>query len=76
VGFEAMVTIPLAALGLTLQPARTVRMAGGCIFGNAQGTCTAVRAYAKNTSFTANVVNDIPHESRLQPQHWGQAAVE
>jgi hypothetical protein len=58
------------------QPAQTVRMDLGYIFGNAQGTRTAARAYAKNTSFTANVVNDIPHESRLQPQHWGQAVVE
>jgi len=75
-GFQATLTVPLAALGLELQPGQTVRMDLGYIFGNAQGTRTAARAYAKNNSFTANVVNDVPHESRLQPQHWGRAVVE
>jgi hypothetical protein len=76
VGFEATVTIPLAALDLSLRPGQTIKMDLGYIFGNAQGTRVAVRSYAKNSSFTANVVNDIPHESRLQPKHWGHAVVE
>ena len=75
-GFEATVTIPLAALGLELHPGQTVMMDLGYLFGNEQGTSIAARAYAKNNSFTANVVNDVPHESRLEPQHWGRAVVE
>jgi len=34
------------------------------------------RAYLFNNSFTANVVDDIPNESRLEPQEWGEATVE
>jgi hypothetical protein len=29
-----------------------------------------------NDSFAANVVNDVPHESRLEPAEWGTATVE
>ena len=75
-GFTATVTIPLSALGLTLAPGQTVKMDLGYIFGNKEGTRTAARAYAKNNSFTANVTNDIPHESRLEPAEWGDAQVE
>ena len=46
------------------------------IFGNAEGTRTAIRAYLYNNSFSANVVDDIPNESRLEPEGWGMASVE
>jgi hypothetical protein len=75
-GFQAAVTIPQKALGLTLEPGMSVKMDLGYIFGNAEGTRTAVRAYAKNSSFTAGVTKDIPHESRLEPAEWGDAVVE
>lgn len=75
-GFQATVTIPLASMGLALEPGNGVKMDLGYIFGNGQGTRTAARAYAKNDSFAANVVNDIPHESRLEPHEWGVAHVE
>jgi hypothetical protein len=29
-----------------------------------------------NNSFSANVVNDVPNESRLEPAQWGKATVE
>jgi len=48
----------------------------GCIFGNAAGTQAALRAYWTNNSFSANVTNDIPNESRLEPAEWGIATVE
>jgi hypothetical protein len=47
-----------------------------CIFGNAAGTQAALRAYWTNNSFSANVTNDIPNESRLEPAEWGTATVE
>jgi hypothetical protein len=74
--FEATVTIPLVLLGLKLRPGQSVRLDVGYVFGNKTGTAAAVRAYWSNNSFTANVVNDIPHESRLEPNEWGTATVE
>jgi len=74
--FTATVAVPLSLLGLRLRAGETVRMDVGYVFGNAAGTAAAVRAYWSNNSFTANVVNDIPHESRLEPGQWGKAVVE
>ena len=74
--FSATVTIPLDLLGLKLTPGGSLRMDVGYVFGNRTGTAAAVRAYWANNSFTANVVNDVPHESRLEPAEWGTAVVE
>ena len=47
------------------------------IFGNAQGIGKAVRrAYLANNSFSADVVDDIPNEARLEPKEWGEANVD
>ncbi len=75
-GFTATVRVPHALTGLALKPGRTVKLDLGYIFGNAEGTRTAARAYLFNDSFTANVIDDIPHESRLEPARWGEATVE
>ncbi len=75
-GFTATLTLPQAQLGLSLKPGAKLKLDLGYIFGNAEGTRTAVRAYVNNNSFTANVVDDIPHESRLEPANWGEATVE
>ncbi|MFP4058769.1 MAG: hypothetical protein ACLF0G_18020 [Candidatus Brocadiia bacterium] len=75
-GFRAVAAIPLDLVGWKPRPGSTVRMDLGYIFGNATGTDAAIRAYWSNNSFTANVVDDIPHESRLEPDQWGTAAVE
>jgi hypothetical protein len=48
----------------------------GYIYGNANGTQSMKRSYWHNNSFTANIVNDIPNESRLQPGEWGKVNVE
>ena len=74
--FSATVTIPLDLIGLALKPGSAVRMDLGYIFGNAPGSQAAVRAYWRNNSFSANVVNDVPNESRLEPKEWGTATVE
>lgn len=74
-GFTATVTVPLDALGLELRPGREVRLDLGYVFGNAAGTRTAMRAYLYNDSFTSNITDDIPHESRLEPAEWGTATV-
>jgi hypothetical protein len=75
-GFTATVTLPNRLLGLRLSPGAKVKMDLGYIFGNQTGSQAAVRAYWTNNSFTANVINDVPHESRLEPHEWGVATVE
>lgn len=75
-GFTATVTVPHQLSGLTLKPGKRVKLDLGYIFGNAEGTRTAIRAYLFNSSFSANVIDDIPHESRLEPAEWGEAEVE
>ena len=62
---------------LDLKPGQKFKMDLGYIFGNAQGVGKAVRrAYIFNNSFSANVIDDIPNESRLEPKEWGEATVE
>ncbi len=76
-GFHASAAIPLDALGLELKSGQKIKMDVGYIFGNAQGIGKAVRrAYLFNNSFSANVIDDIPNESRLEPSEWGEAIVE
>ena len=76
-GFRAKVSIPLEALRLKLDPGEKLKMDVGYIFGNAQGVGKAVRrAYLANNSFSANVLDDIPNEARLEPKEWGEATVE
>jgi hypothetical protein len=75
-GFTVLVTVPLQLLGLNLTPGQSLKMDLGYIFGNAEGTRAAKRLYLHNHSFSANVVDDIPNESRLEPAEWGTATVE
>jgi hypothetical protein len=75
-GFTATVTVPHALTGLALKPGQTVKLDLGYIFGNVGGTRTAARAYLFNRSFSAGIVDDIPHESRIEPKEWGEVKVE
>jgi hypothetical protein len=75
-GFIATVTVPRALTGLGLEPGRPIRLDLGYVFGNGDGTRSTTRAYLFNDSFTANVVDDIPNESRLEPAKWGEAEVQ
>ncbi len=75
-GFTATVTIPHSLTGLKLKTDGKLRMDLGYIFGNADGTRSNIRAYLFNNSFSANVIDDIPNESRLEPAEWGEATVE
>ncbi len=75
-GFDVTATIPLERLDWHPHPQTVVRMDLGYLFGNESGNTCAMRAYWANNSPTAAVVNDIPHESRLEPGQWGQAMVE
>ena len=74
--FRATAAIPLELIGWEPQPASTVRMDLGYIFGNQNGSNAALRSYWANNSPEANVTDDIPDESRLNPEHWGTALVE
>lgn len=75
-GFKVVVVIPLEVIGWTPKPGTTVRLDLGYVFGNSTGSQTSLRAYWTNNSFSANVTNDIPNESRLEPAEWGTAVVE
>ncbi len=75
-GFKATVTIPLDLIGVQLHSGEMLKMDLGYLFGNSTGSQVALRAYWVNNSFSANVTNDVPNESRLEPKEWGTAAVE
>jgi len=75
-GFRAVIAVPLELLGWSPSPGQTVKMDLGYLFGNATGSQVSLRAYWTNNSFSANVTNDVPNESRLEPHEWGTAAVE
>ncbi len=74
-GFSVTAVIPLDLIGWKPEAGKEVRMDLGYVFGNADGTQAVLRAYWTNDSFTANVLNDIPHESRLEPGEWGKVVV-
>ena len=74
-GYTARVKIPLKAIGLKLSPGKAVRMDAGVLFGNDTGSQIITRRYLYNESFSANVVNDIPNESRLEPAQWEEVPV-
>lgn len=75
-GFLVTVTLPLERLGWKPVPGTTVKMDVGYLFGNETGNTVTVRKYWSNSSFTAGVTNDVPHESRIEPAQWGTAVVE
>lgn len=75
-GFTATVAVPLETLGWQPTGGQTIKGDFGYVFGNSQGTRSVRRSYLFNRSFTANVVDDIPHESRLEPAEWGEIEVE
>ena len=75
-GFTAVVTIPLAKLGLQPKSGTIQRMDVGYIFGNETGNITSARAYWSNQSFSSKVTEDIPNEARIEPAEWGNASVE
>ncbi len=75
-GFQAMVAIPLDLLGLKLRKGASLKMDLGYLYGNATGSQIAARSYWTNNSFSANVVNNVPNESRLEPAEWGKVVVE
>jgi hypothetical protein len=75
-GFTAVVTIPLELVGWAPKAGSAVRLDLGYIFGNATGSQASLRAYWTNNSFSANVTNDVPNESRLEPAEWAAAVVE
>ena len=76
-GFTALVTVPRDLIGWTkVEPGRLIRMDVGYLFGNSTGNLCAQRAYWSNNSPTANIIDDIPSESRLEPDRWGNALLE
>jgi len=74
-GFTAVVSIPLNLIGFTPKAGVPVKMDLGYVFGNSTGNQVGARSYLKNRSFSANVVNDVPNESRLEPKEWDEIPV-
>ena len=62
-----MATIGLDTLGWKPKVGSEVRMDVGYLFGNATGNVIAARAYWSNNGFDAAITNDVPAESRLNP---------
>ncbi len=75
-GFVAVVAVPLDVLGWKPAAGAPVKMDLGYVFGDQTGRNALKRAYWSNNSFEANVVDDLPDESRLNPEYWGDAVVE
>ena len=75
-GFSAILEISLTALNLELSSGQELRMDFGYLYGNPEGSVTAIRSYWNNKSFTANVTYDIPHESRIEPDRFGIVYIE
>jgi len=74
--FQATAIIPLSVAGLQPRPGTRIRMDVGCIYGNNEGTKAMARSYWTNNGFSANVLNDVPNESKLEPAMWGEAEVQ
>ena len=75
-GFRATVTIPLDILDWKPVSGQGVKMDLGYVFGDDSGRNALARTYWSNNGFEANIVDDIPDESRLNPEFWGTAVVE
>ena len=74
--FTALVTIPLDVIGWKPVPGSKLKMDMGYVFGAEGGLTATRRVYWTNNGFSANVLNDVPNESKLEPQEWGEANVE
>lgn len=74
-GFKATITVPLDVVGFDPESGQEIGYDLGYIFGNEKGTRAFKRLYVNNNGFSANVVDDIPNESRLEPNQWGTGNV-
>jgi len=74
--FTAQVTVPLDLIGWKPVAGARVRMDLGYVYGNTEGTKATARSYWTNNGFSANILNDVPNESRLEPALWGTAEIE
>ena len=66
------VAIPLSDLGLNLDGAAR-RFDIGALFGDPQGTATALRSYWANQN--TGLVSDVPGEIMLFPNLWGSMSM-
>ncbi|MFP4056820.1 MAG: hypothetical protein ACLF0G_08120 [Candidatus Brocadiia bacterium] len=73
-GYTLEAAVPLEAIGFQPRPGLITKADLGVIFSDPGGSRNVLRAYYANPH-TA-IVNDIPSEARLCPQHWGLLRVE
>ena len=68
--YTVTATVPLAELGLRIQPGMKLRGDLGIIASDAEGTVNTARIYRFNRD--TNLVNDLPGEAQLDPKKWGE----
>jgi len=69
-GYRLEAAIPLAALNLTVTGGLTLRGDFGVIYGDRLGTVNLSRVYWSNQA--TGLVNDVPGETMLAPELWGE----
>ena len=73
-GYTVTARLPLAELGLSLQPNTSLRADFGVTFGDDGGTDVNLRSYWSNQA--TGLVDDIPGEIMLSPNLWGELKVQ
>jgi len=68
-GYTVEAAIPLAALGLKLEPGFATTGDFGVTHGDLAGNQTALRTYWSNQA--TGIVDDDVFELKIQPRHWG-----
>ena len=73
-GYVVEASIPLAELGWTPPPGKTLKADVGVIYGDDAGAVNLLRNYWSNQA--TGLVNDVPGEIMLAPVLWGDVVVE
>ncbi|WP_148480447.1 hypothetical protein [Parabacteroides johnsonii] len=71
---NVMMTIPWSEIGLTPREGLKFRGDLGIILSNTEASVNVARIYWSNKN--TNLVNDIPHEAKLEPSSWGEMMLE
>ncbi len=68
-GYTVEAAVPLATLGLKLEPGQRLKVDFGVLFGDAAGETTIERSAWSNRA--VNFTCDVPGEAMLYPNFWG-----
>ena len=73
-GYFVEAAIPWSRLGVTPSSGLKLRADFGILSGDTGGTITISRKYWSNKS--TGLVNDVPGEAQLEPEHWGEVTLQ